>query len=109
MDQICHNSICKTKLKEYRELTSKLYDDIESCEDDLKDKDNFLQKVIKKRNEYESEMVNLKKKLSMLNKEKDELLVKVDQLDEDTDTGVEMLKMAHERERKYKKEVQEYK
>ena len=75
MDQICHNSICKPKLKEYRELISKLYDDIYSCEDDLKDKDNFLQKVIIKRNEYSTVMLNLKKKLSMLNKERNKLFV----------------------------------
>ena len=39
---ICKTIHCKKKLGEYRELTSKLYEDISSFEDDMKDKDDFL-------------------------------------------------------------------
>ena len=50
MEELCKARNCKKKLSEYRELNSKLYDDIYSLESDIKDKDDFLQKVIKARN-----------------------------------------------------------
>ena len=34
----------KKKLKEYREANSKLYDEIYSFEDDIKEKENYAQK-----------------------------------------------------------------
>ena len=109
MEQLCQNLYCKGKLKEYRDLTRKLYDDIDGLEDDIRDKDTYTQKVVKARNANESEVALLKKKHSALIKENCDLLEQVKQLDEDTDAGVEMLQMAHERERKFKKEVDEYK
>ena len=62
MEQNCKNSYCKKKLPEYRELTRKLYDDIDSHESDLQDKDHFIHKIVKARNDYEKEVENLKRK-----------------------------------------------
>ena len=62
MEQICKNNYCKKKLQEYRESTSKLYDNIDSLEDDLKERDQFVQKVVKQRNNYQEEISLLKKK-----------------------------------------------
>ena len=109
MEKNCTNSYCKKMLKEYRESNSKLYDDIYSLEDDLKDKDTFAQNVTRQRNQSQEEVSVLKKKNTELTKENDDLIEKVNQLDEDTDAGVEMLQMAHERERKTKVELKELK
>lgn len=109
MEQSCSNSNCRKQLREYRESTSKLYGEIDSLEDDLKDRDDFSQKIIRQRNQLQEEVSFLKKKNSELQNENDELVEKVNQLDEDTDAGVEMLQMAHERERKNKIELKELK
>ena len=85
---MCKNEYCRKKLKEYRELTTKLYDDIDGLESDIKDKDDFLQTVIKARNACQSEIAVLKKKNSQLIKENNDLLEKKDQLDEDAETGL---------------------
>ena len=37
----------KKKLKEYRESTKRLYNDVESLEDDIREKENCVQKVSK--------------------------------------------------------------
>ena len=71
----------------------KQYDDIDSLETDLKDKDGFLQEIVKARNNLQEEIVQLKNKNSNLMKQNDELQEKVEQLDEDTDTGIELLKI----------------
>ena len=104
MDQSCRNNYCKKKLTEYREFTSKLYDDIHSIENDIKEKDVFIHKIVKARNDYQKEVEVLKKKNSALLKENNDLLEKNDQLDEDAEDGMKMLKNAHERERKLTKE-----
>jgi hypothetical protein len=105
MEQMCKNDYCRKNLKEYRELTSKLYDDIDGLESDLKDKDVFLQTVVKARNAYQNEVANLKKKNLELIKENNDLLEKNEQLDEDAETGLSMVKNAHERERKLNTEL----
>ena len=51
MENKCINSYCKKMLKEYRENNSKLYDEVYSLEDDLKEKDTFVQKVTRQRNQ----------------------------------------------------------
>ena len=102
---MCKNEYCRKKLKEYRELTTKLYDDIDGLESDIKDKDDFLQTVIKARNACQSEIAVLKKKNSQLIKENNDLLEKNDQLDEDAETGLTMVRNAHERERKINSEL----
>ena len=67
----------KEKLKEYRELTTKLYDDIDGLDSYIKDKDNILQTVIKARNVCKSEIAVRKKKNSELIKENNDLLEKI--------------------------------
>ena len=105
----CLNSECKQKLKEHRELTDKLNDDLEGFEADMRDKDKFAQKLSKERNSYESEVVKLKKKLEKLQKQNDELKIQVEQLDEDAETGLQFVRNAQERENKVKREYEEFK
>ena len=97
---LCKTGLCKKKLIEYRELACKLCNDIDSLEDDFKDKDAFLQKVVKVRNNLQEDNENLKQRNVGLVKDISDLSEKVEQLDEDTDTGVELLRNANERERK---------
>ena len=66
---------------EYRELTSKLYDNIDGLEIDIKDKDSFLQTVVKTRNACQIEVANLKKMNSELIKENNNPLEKNEQFD----------------------------
>ena len=108
MENLCKTGYCRKKLGEYRELTTKLYDDIDSLETDIKDKDTFLQTVVKARNALQNDIFNFKKKNAGLTKENDDLTEKVEQLDEDTDDGIKMLRNAHERERVLNKEVKEW-
>ena len=109
MEQSCKSGYCRKKLNEYRELTSKQYDDIDTLETDIKDKDAFVQTLVKARNDYQNEVITLKKKNSDIIKENDDLLEKVDQLDEDTDIGLNLLKNCQKRENNLKKELKEYK
>jgi chromosome segregation ATPase len=102
MDQTCKNHQCKKK-------SSELYSDIDSLETDIKDKDTFVQAVVKARNALQEDVAKLTKKNRDLIRENNDLTEKVDQLDEDTDTGLEFLKNAHERERKLNVAVEEYK
>ena len=66
MDVICDAKKCRRKLNDYRDLTSKLYADNDSLEADMKERDKFLQKVVKARNDYQQEIAHLKKKNSDL-------------------------------------------
>ena len=99
----------KKKLREYRELTTKLYSDIEALEDDMKDKEDFLQKVVKARNNLQEDNSNLKKRNIDLVRDNNSLSEKVAQLDEDTDTGVELLRNSNARETVLKRVLDEYK
>ena len=76
MERFCENSNCKKKLREYRDLIGKLYDEIDSVENDLKERDEFLQQVIKARNNFKSEAKHLKKRNDELVKENDSLIEK---------------------------------
>ena len=76
MAGLCENSNCKKKLREYRELTGKLYDEVDKVEKDLKERDEFLQQVIKARNNFKSEAKHLKKRNDELVKENDSLIEK---------------------------------
>ena len=109
MEQMCSSKNCKSKLSDYREMNRKLYNDLDAFEEDMRDKDVFLQKLSKERNGYQKEFDNLKKKYDELRKENDDLVEQNNQLDEDTDDGIEMLKMAHTREALLKKELEEFK
>ena len=106
MEQYCTSKSCRQKLSVYRESTSKQYETIDGLEDDIKEKDLFLQKVVQQRNQFQEEVHILKKKNSELLKESDNLIEKVNQLEEDTDIGLERLEMAHDKERKLKEELE---
>ena len=43
MENICHLSTCETRLKSYQKQINKLNGEISSLEDDLKERDDFLQ------------------------------------------------------------------
>ena len=58
MADICKADKCRRQLSEYRDLTSKLYADIESLEDDFKEKENFVQTVVRARNSFQEEVAN---------------------------------------------------
>ena len=109
MDQTCKIASCKKKLREYRDLTRQQYDDMDSLEKDIRDKDAFAQTTVKARNDLQKEIVLLQRDNKTLLEENNKLLEKVDQLDEDTDTGLQLLRNAHERERKLINEVEEFK
>ena len=66
----------KIKIQEFREANSKLYDDIGSLESDIKDNDDFLQKVVKARNGLQNEVSDLKKKNRDLVEENNEVIEK---------------------------------
>lgn len=55
----------KTKIQEFREANSKLYDDIYSLEDDIRDKEAFVNKVVKERNDHQQELKFLNEKLEV--------------------------------------------
>jgi FtsZ-binding cell division protein ZapB len=82
-----------------------MYDDIDSLESDINEKDTFLQTVVKTRNACQSEIAILKKKNSELIKENNNLHEKNEQLDEDAETGLTFVRNAHERERKVNTEL----
>ena len=98
MESKCDNSWCKKKERKYR-------DEIYALEDDIRDKDEFAQKVVRQKNSYHAEISVLKKNVLDLTKKNEELEQKVEQLDEDADDGVMMLRNSHERERKLQEEL----
>ena len=49
----------KKKLREYREMNSKLYEDIADLEVDIKEKEDFTNKLRKQRNSLENEVKHL--------------------------------------------------
>ena len=88
MDLKCENKLCKIKGEEYR---SEIY----ALEDDIKDKDEFAQKVVRQRNAYKAEISILKTNLYELTKENEGLIENSKQLEKDANNGVAMLKNAH--------------
>ena len=58
MERFCESTNCKKKLREYRDLTVKLYGEVDSVENDSKERVEFLQQVIKERNNYKGETRN---------------------------------------------------
>ena len=104
---MCKNDYWRRKFKEYRELTMKQYDDIDSLENDVKEKDDFVQTIVRARNTYQQEASDLKKKNIELIKDNNDLMEKNVQLDEDAEDGMKMLRNAHARERKLSSEMDE--
>ena len=62
MSHSCERKQCRTKIDEHTRLTRKLYEDIASLEIDIKDKDEFVHKMVKTKNEFQTEAHLLKKK-----------------------------------------------
>ena len=46
----------KKKVKEFREFNSKLHDDIDGLEEDIKAKDEFVTKLTRERNKLQAEL-----------------------------------------------------
>ena len=67
LKDVCESQ--KKKLREYRETNSKLYDDIADIEDDIKEKDNFSEKLRKQRNDLEIEVKHLLDKVERKNED----------------------------------------
>ena len=59
----------KKKLDEYREMNMKLYDDVADLETDIKEKDDFLNRLTKKRNDLENEVKHLIETTELQNEE----------------------------------------
>ena len=59
----------KKKLGEYREFNGKLYDDVDSLEDDIREKDKFASKLSRDRNKLQEELKSSHEKLEVRNKE----------------------------------------
>ena len=51
MEKFCQSSNCQTKLKNYQNQVNKLNAEIAGLEDDFKERDDFLQTVVKGRND----------------------------------------------------------
>ena len=59
----------KKKLREYREFNIKLYEDIADLEIDIKEKEDFTNKLRKQRNSLENEVKHLNTKLEKKNED----------------------------------------
>ena len=59
----------KKKLDEYRDLNMKLYDDVADLETDMKEKDDFVNRLVKKRNDLEIEVKFLMEKVALKNED----------------------------------------
>jgi peptidoglycan hydrolase CwlO-like protein len=59
----------KQKLRDYREANSNLYSEIGDLESDVKEKDDFANKLVKKRNELEKEVKHLIEKIEAKNED----------------------------------------
>ena len=81
MERFCHLSNCQTKLKNYQNQVNKLNAEIAGLEDDFKERDDFLQTVVKGRNDLKKEARVLKEKNANITKENDELISKIKQLE----------------------------
>ena len=92
MENICHLSTCETRLKSYQKQINKLNGEIASLEDDLKERDDFLQTVVKARNDLKKEVRVLKEKNSNLIKENDEFASKVRHIETKSESDLEKTK-----------------
>ena len=88
MENICHISTCETRLKSYQKQIDKLNNEIVSLEDDLKERDDFLQTVVKGRNDLKKELRALKEKNASLTKENDEFVSKIRQIETKSETDL---------------------
>ena len=88
MENVCHISTCETRLKSYQKQINKLNAEIASLEDDLKERDDFLQTVVKGRNDLKKELRALKEKNASLTKENDEFVSKIRQIETKSETDL---------------------
>ena len=79
--RMCENKQCRKKFREYIELNSKQVEEIYGLENDIKEKEEFVQKLVKARNEFQSEAYSLKKKNEDLIKGNDYLVERAGQLE----------------------------
>ena len=59
----------KKRLRDYREMNSKLYDDIAALECDIKEKDDFTSRLRKQRNDLENKVKHLIEKVDIKNED----------------------------------------
>ena len=104
---MCENKQCRKKFREYIEQNSRQFEEIYSLENDIREKETFVQKIVKARNNFQEESALLKVKNLKLLKDLDDLTEKADQFEEDAVDGVEMVRRAHERERKSESKLNE--
>ena len=57
----------KKKLSEYRDFNSKLYNDIDMLEEDVKDKDEFITKLTRERNKLQNDLKFATEKIDLKN------------------------------------------
>ena len=67
LKEICENQ--KKKLEDYREMNIKLYEDIATLEVDIKEKEDFTNKLRKQRNSLENEVKNLNTNIEKKNED----------------------------------------
>ena len=92
----------KKKIQEYRDLNSKLYDDIYSLDDDIKEKEFFVQKVIKQRNDLQNEVKFVCEKLEVKNED----LIKMDfSLEKQNELSQDVIKGLMDENKRLKEEV----
>ena len=82
---MCENKQCRKKFREYIELNSKQVEEIYGLENDIKEKEEFVQKLVKARNEFQIEAYSLKKKNEDLIKGNDYLVERAGQLENDSE------------------------
>ena len=73
----------KKKLDEYRQMNMKLYDDIADLETDIKEKDDFVNKIRKKRNDLENEVKFLMEKVEVKNENTVRIIIKCEEKKEE--------------------------
>ena len=78
MSSGCKKEHCRTNFDEHAKLIRKLNDDIASLEVDIKEKDEFVHKIVKVKNDFQSEAFSLKQKNKDLIKGNDYLVEKAD-------------------------------
>ena len=59
----------RKKANHYRELTNKLQDDLDSLEEEIREKEHFTEKVVKEKNDFENEVKFLIEKLDLKNED----------------------------------------
>ena len=92
----------KKKLREYRELNSKLYSENYELEYDIKEKDDFIERLKKKRNDLENKVKHLLEKVEVKNED----LMRVDfMLQKQKEVSIDVIKTLEEHNEGLKTEL----